>query len=143
MVAGVRTTFGTKGFSDFVPESSDLLVTRLEARGGIVVGKTNTPEMGAGGNTFNEVFGPTLNPGIEAERRRVFRRRGSLLATGEVWLSHGSDHGGSLRTPASFCGIVGLRPSPGPRAVFRPRRIRNRRRAGADGTLGEGLCSVP
>ena len=62
MVCGVRTTFGTMGFSDFVPDISDLLVTRLETRGGIVVGKTNTPEMGAGGNTFNDVFGPTLNP---------------------------------------------------------------------------------
>ena len=114
MVAGVRTTFGTKGFSDFVPESSDLLVTRLEARGGIVVGKTNTPEMGAGGNTFNEVFGPTLNPWDR--RLNAGGSSGGAaasLATGEVWLSHGSDHGGSLRTPASFCGIVGLRPSPG------------------------------
>ena len=114
MVAGVRTTFGTKGFSDFVPENSDLLVTRLEARGGIVVGKTNTPEMGAGGNTFNEVFGPTLNPWDR--RLNAGGSSGGAaasLATGEVWLSHGSDHGGSLRTPASFCGIVGLRPSPG------------------------------
>lgn len=114
MVSGVRTTFGTKAFSQFVPDSSDLLVTRLETRGGLVVGKTNTPEMGAGGNTFNDVFGPTLNPW-----NRHLNAGGSSggaaasLATGEVWLSHGSDHGGSLRTPASYCGIVGLRPSPG------------------------------
>ena len=114
MVSGVRTTFGTKGFSEFVPDSSDLLVTRLETRGGIVVGKTNTPEMGAGGNTFNDVFGPTLNPWDT-----LLNAGGSSggaaasLATGEVWLSHGSDHGGSLRTPAGYCGIVGLRPSPG------------------------------
>jgi len=114
MVAGVRTTFGTRGFADFVPETSDPLVTRLERRGGIVIGKTNTPEMGAGGNTFNDVFGATLNPW-----NRSLNAGGSSggaaasLATGEVWLSHGSDHGGSLRTPACYCGVVGLRPSPG------------------------------
>ena len=114
MVAGVRTTFGTKAFSDFIPDSSDLLVTRLESRGGIVVGKTNTPEMGAGGNTFNDVFGPTLNPwNTDLNAGGSSGGAAAALATGEVWLSHGSDHGGSLRTPASYCGIVGLRPSPG------------------------------
>ena len=114
MVCGVRTTFGTMGFSDFVPDISDLLVTRLETRGGIVVGKTNTPEMGAGGNTFNDVFGPTLNPwDTQLNAGGSSGGAAASLATGEVWLSHGSDHGGSLRTPASYCGIVGLRPSPG------------------------------
>ena len=61
-VAGVRTTFGTPGLADFVPESSDPMVTRLESRGALVIGKTNTPEMGAGANTFNPVFGATRNP---------------------------------------------------------------------------------
>ncbi len=113
-VKGVRTTFGTAGFADFIPTESDPLVERLEARGGVVVGKTNTPEFGAGGNTYNEVFGATLNPW-----NTMLNAGGSSggaaasLAAGEVWLSHGSDHGGSLRTPAAFCGIVGLRPSPG------------------------------
>ena len=113
-VAGVRTTFGTKGLADFVPEASDPLVERIEARGGLVVGKTNTPELGAGGNTFNDVFGPTLNP-YDTRLNAGGSSGGAAagLATGEVWLSHGSDHGGSLRTPAAFCGIVGLRPSPG------------------------------
>lgn len=120
-VAGVRTTFGTAGFADFVPEASDPLVTRIESRGGIVVGKTNTPEMGAGGNTFNDVFGATRNPwdpNLNAGGSSGGAAAG--LATGAVWLSHGSDHGGSLRTPAAYCGIVGLRPSPGRAAGAAP-----------------------
>lgn len=113
-VAGVRTTFGTKGLADHVPAESDPLVERIEARGGLVVGKTNTPEMGAGANTFNDVFGPTLNP-WDTRLNAGGSSGGAAagLATGEVWLSHGSDHGGSLRTPAAYCGIVGLRPTPG------------------------------
>ena len=121
MVAGVRTTFGTRGFADFVPETSDPLVTRLETRGGIVVGKTNTPEMGAGGNTFNDVFGATLNPwNTTLNAGGSSGGAAASLATGEVWLSHGSDHGGSLRTPACYCGVVGLRPSLGRAASASP-----------------------
>lgn len=113
-VKGVRTTFGTKGLAKFIPEESDPLVERLENRGGIVVGKTNTPELGAGGNTFNDVFGPTLNPwDTSLNAGGSSGGAAATLATGGVWLSHGSDHGGSLRTPAAYCGIVGLRPSPG------------------------------
>ena len=113
-VRGVITTFGTKGLEGFVPEVSDPLVTHLEARGAVVMAKSNTPEMGAGGNTFNDVLGPTfnawdttLNAGGSSGGAAV------ALATGAAWLAHGSDHGGSLRTPAAFNGIVGLRPSPG------------------------------
>ena len=114
MVEGVRTTFGTKGLADFVPEESDPIVTRIESRGGIVLGKTNTPEMGAGGNTFNAVFGRTRNP-WDTRLNAGGSSGGAAvsLATGEVWLSHGSDLAGSLRTPAGYCGVVGLRPSPG------------------------------
>lgn len=113
-VAGVRTTYGTAGLRDFVPQISDPLVTRLEARGGVVAGKTNTPEFGAGGNTFNEVYGPTLNPWDTAlNAGGSSGGAAASLAAGEMWLSHGSDHGGSLRTPAAYCGVVGLRPSPG------------------------------
>ncbi len=113
-VAGVRTTYGTKGLSDHIPGASDPLVERLEARGALVVGKTNTPEMGAGANTFNEVFGPTLNPwNTKMNAGGSSGGAAAGLATGEVWLSHGSDHGGSLRTPAAYCGIVGMRPTPG------------------------------
>ena len=113
-VAGVRTTFGTKGLSDFVPKESEPLVINLEKRGALVVGKTNTPEMGAGGNTFNEVFGMTRNP-WNTQRNAGGSSGGSAaaLATGEVWLSHGNDLAGSLRTPAAYCGVVGFRPSPG------------------------------
>ena len=113
-VAGVRTTFGTKGFANFIPEDSDPLVEKLEARGGVILGKTNTPEFGAGGNTFNDIFGPTLNPwNISLNPGGSSGGAAASLASGEIWLSQGSDHGGSLRTPAAYCGIVGLRPSPG------------------------------
>ena len=113
-VGGVLTTFGTKGLAQNIPNASDPLVERLEARGALVVGKTNTPEMGAGANTFNEVFGATLNPWNTAMNAGGSSGGAAAgLATGEVWLSHGSDHGGSLRTPAAYCGVVGMRPSPG------------------------------
>ena len=113
-VEGVRTTFGTKGMADNIPKASDALVQRLEARGGVVLGKTNTPEMGAGANTFNAVFGATRNPWNTAMNAAGSSGGAAVsLATGELWLSHGSDFGGSLRSPANYCGIVGLRPSPG------------------------------
>ncbi len=113
-VAGVRTTFGTPAMEDNVPDTSDPLVQRIEARGAVVMGKTNTPEMGAGANTFNPIFGATRNP-WDTRMNAGGSSGGAAagLATGEVWLSQGTDVGGSLRTPASFCGIVGLRPSPG------------------------------
>src|SRR4051812_30022906 len=113
-VAGVRTTYGSPIFADFVPEQSDLMVERLESRGAVVIGKSNTPEFGAGANTFNEVFGETRNP-WDVLRTCGGSSGGSAvaLATGQVWLATGSDLGGSLRTPAGFCGVVGIRPSPG------------------------------
>ena len=114
VVKGVRTTFGTPGFANFIPPVSDPLVERLESRGGLVIGKTNTPEFGAGGNTFNDVLGATFNPwNTSLNAGGSSGGAAASLATGQVWLSHGSDHGGSLRTPAAYCGIVGLRPSPG------------------------------
>jgi len=113
-VEGVRTTFGTQGMADHVPASSDPLVARIEERGGVVLGKTNTPEIGAGANTFNAVFGATRNPWNTAMNAAGSSGGAAVsLATGELWLSHGSDFGGSLRSPANYCGIVGLRPSPG------------------------------
>ena len=113
-VAGVRTTFGSPIFADNVPEVSDILVQTVEANGGIVVGMTNTPEFGAGANTFNEVFGETRNPWNPAlNAAGSSGGSAAALATGIVALASGSDLGGSLRTPASFCSVVGLRPSPG------------------------------
>ena len=113
-VAGVRSTRGSPIFADYVPEKSDLLVTNLEARGGIVLAKSNTPEFGAGANTFNEVFGKTRNP-WNTNKTCGGSSGGSTtaLAAGQVWLASGSDFGGSLRIPASFCSVVGLRPTPG------------------------------
>lgn len=113
-VAGVRTTFGSEALAEFVPEESDPLVEMLERRGAVVVGKTNTPEFGAGANTFNAVFGATRNP-WDTRRNAGGSSGGSAaaLATGQVWLAQGSDLAGSLRTPAAYCGVVGLRPSPG------------------------------
>ncbi len=113
-VEGVRTTFGSLGLADNIPVQSGDLVQRLEDRGAIVVGKTNTPEMGAGGNTFNAVFGMTRNP-WDTRKNAGGSSGGAAvsLATGEVWLSQGSDLAGSLRTPAAYCGVVGMRPSAG------------------------------
>ena len=128
-VAGVRTTQGSPIFADFVAPASDVLVERLEAEGGIVYAKSNTPEFGAGANTFNDVFGPTLNP-YDTSRSAAGSSGGAAvaLATGMAWLAHGSDLGGSLRNPASFCGIVGMRPTPG--------RVAQSRALCVDGTLG-------
>jgi amidase len=113
-VAGVRSTQGSPIFRTHVPEASDLLVTHLEANGGVIYAMSNTPEFGAGAHTFNEVFGATLNPWNT--RMSASGSSGGAavsLATGMAWVAHGSDLGGSLRNPASFCGVVGLRPSPG------------------------------
>lgn len=114
LVGGVRTTFGNRALSDFVPDTTDPLVARLEQRGALVVGKTNTPEFGAGGNSTNAVFGSTRNP-WDTRMNAGGSSGGAAagLAAGEVWLSHGSDLMGSSRTPAAHCGVVGLRPSPG------------------------------
>lgn len=113
-VEGVRTTWGSPIYADFVPERSDILVETIEAEGGIVYAKSATPEFGAGANTFNEVFGVTRNP-WNTSRSAAGSSGGAAvaLATGMAWVAHGSDLGGSLRNPASFCGIVGMRPSPG------------------------------
>jgi amidase len=90
------------------------MVERLEERGGIVLAMSNTPEFGAGANTFNEVYGETLNPWNTALTcAGSSGGSAAALAAGQVWLATGSDLGGSLRTPASFCSVVGLRPSPG------------------------------
>jgi amidase len=113
-VAGVRTTQGSPIYRDTVPGRSDILVELLESNGGVIYAKSNTPEFGAGANTFNEVFGATRNP-WDLSRSAAGSSGGAAvaLAAGMAWLAHGSDMGGSLRNPASFCGVVGLRPSIG------------------------------
>ncbi len=113
-VEDVRFTLGSPIFADQVATYSDVMVKRLEARGAVVVAKANTPEFGAGAQTFNEVFGTTTNP-WDTKKTPGGSSGGSAatLAAGQVWLAQGSDLGGSLRIPASFAGVVGLRPSPG------------------------------
>ncbi len=128
--AGMRTTYGSQMFADHVPASDALMVQRLRDAGAIVVGKTNTPEFGAGSHTFNEVFGVTRNPwDPERSAGGSSGGAGAALASGLVPLADGSDHGGSIRNPASFNNIVGLRPtpelvpSPGPGEVWEPAAV--------------------
>ena len=111
---GLRTTFGSKIFADHVPDHDGLIVERLHAAGAITVGKTNTPEFGAGSQTFNDVFGATRNP-YDLTKTCGGSSGGAAvaLATGMAPIADGTDFGGSLRNPASFCNVVGLRPSPG------------------------------
>ncbi len=111
---GIRTTFGSPIFANFVPSEDSLLVDRIRGAGAICVGKTNTPEFGAGSQTFNPVFGPTLNPYDRTKTCGGSSGGAAVaLATRLLPIADGSDMGGSLRNPASFCGVVGLRPSPG------------------------------
>ena len=119
--AGIRTTLGSRVHADRVPERDALIVQRLRAAGAVVVGKTNTPEFGAGSHTFNEVFGATRNP-WDTGRSAGGSSGGAAaaLAAGMVPIADGSDLGGSVRNPASFCNVVGLRPSPGRVASTRP-----------------------
>jgi amidase len=110
--AGIRTTFGSPVFRDYVPSADSPLVARLKGAGAITIGKTNTPEFGAGSQTFNPIFGPTLNP-YDTTKTCGGSSGGAAvaLACRMLPLADGSDMGGSLRNPAAFCGVVGLRPS--------------------------------
>ena len=112
--AGLRTTFGSLLFKDNVPAEDEYNVANIRRAGGVILGKTNTPEFGAGANTTNRVYGPTGNP-FDPAKTCAGSSGGSAvaLALGQVALATGSDLGGSLRTPASFCGVAGFRPSPG------------------------------
>ena len=111
---GIRTTFGSPIYQDFVPAEDSLTVERLRHAGAICVGKTNTPEFGAGSQTFNPVFGATLNPHDRTKTCGGSSGGAAVaLATHMLPIADGTDMGGSLRNPASFCGVVGLRPSPG------------------------------
>lgn len=113
-VAGLRTTFGSKLYAEHIPDEDALVVSRLRAAGAVILGKTNTPEFAAGGHTFNDVFGVTRNPWNPERSPGGSTGGGAVgLATGMIALAEGTDLGGSLRIPASFCGVVGIRPSPG------------------------------
>jgi amidase len=113
-VSGTRTTFGSRAFEHHVPEHSDYFVAAVEQAGGIVFAKSNTPEFEAGANTFNDVFGSTLNPWNPSLSAAGSSGGAAVaVATGMAPIAQGSDFACSLRYPASFCGVVGLRPSPG------------------------------
>ena len=113
-VAGLRTTYGSPFYTDHIPFEDALVVTRLRQAGAVIIGKTNTPEFAAGGNTWNDIFGRTRNPWDPAKSAGGSTGGGAVgLATGMIALAEGTDLGGSLRIPASFCGVTGLRPSPG------------------------------
>jgi len=111
---GICTTYGSMVFKDFLPDHDALIVARQKAAGAIALGKTNVPEFGAGSQTFNPVFGETRNP-YDLTKTCGGSSGGAAvaLATGLVPLADGTDLGGSLRNPANFCNVVGLRPSPG------------------------------
>jgi amidase len=111
---GIRTTYGSRIYADHIPTQDALLVERLRAAGAIIIGKTNSPEFGAGSQTFNEVFGATRNP-YDLTKTCGGSSGGAAvaLATGMIPIADGSDLGGSLRNPGSFCNVVGFRPSPG------------------------------
>src|SRR6187551_2259045 len=113
-VAGWLTTKGSPLLADYVPDRDELVVERIRRAGAVPIGKTNVPEFAAGSHTFNTVFGTTLNP-VDPTRSAGGSSGGAAcaLAAGMVPLADGSDMGGSLRNPASFCGVVGLRPSLG------------------------------
>jgi amidase len=112
--AGIRTTKGSPILADEVPAEDELVIERIRAAGAITLGKTNVPEFGAGSHTFNPLFGVTRNP-YDLGRSSGGSSGGAAaaLATGMHPLADGSDVGGSLRNPASFCNVVGLRPAPG------------------------------
>jgi amidase len=113
-VQGMGTTYGSRIYKDYMPEQSALIVERLQKAGAITIGKTNTPEFGAGAQTYNEVFGETLNP-YDTTKTCGGSSGGAAvaLACGMLPIADGSDFGGSLRNPANFCNVVGFRTSPG------------------------------
>src|SRR6185295_11767442 len=112
--AGIRTTFGSPLYRDNVPTVDAILVKRVRDAGAITLGKTNTPEFGAGSNTFNPVFGATVNPyDLTKTVGGSSGGAAAALRCGMVPIAGGSDTGGSLRNPAAFTNVVGLRPSPG------------------------------
>jgi amidase len=141
MTAGIRTTFGSKLYENNVPDVDEVLVERVRQEGGIIMGKTNTPEFAAGASTFNKVFGITRNPwNTEYTVGGSSGGAAAAAAAGIGPLAQGSDLGGSLRIPASFCGVVGLRPAPG-RVPSYPREL-NWDDLAVDGPIARNVADV-
>jgi amidase len=140
-VEGVRTTWGSPIHANHIPTRSAWQVQNLEKEGAIVYAKSATPEFGAGANTFNEVFGATLNPWNRTRSAAGSSGgAGVALATGMAWVAQGSDTGGSLRNPASFCGVVGLRPSRG--RVARDPGVLADSLLGVDGPMARNIADT-
>ncbi len=114
LTRGIRTTFGSRIFRDFIPDQDSPLVERIRGAGAVTIGKTNTPEFGAGSQTFNEVFGATLNPWDLTKTCGGSSGGGAVsVACCMLPIADGTDLGASLRNPAAFCNVVGFRPSAG------------------------------
>jgi amidase len=130
---GIRTTFGSPLFKDYIPAEDDIVVERMRRAGAITIGKTNTPEFGAGSQTFNKIFGATRNPYDLSKTCGGSTGGGAVsLACGFAPVVSGSDTGGSLRNPAAFCNVAGFRPSIG--------RVPNPKQAFAWSTLSTSGC---
>ena len=113
-VQGVRTTYGSRLYESHIPKKSDIVVETIEKNGGIILGKSNIPEFAAGSHTYNDLFGTTYNPwNTTLSAGGSSGGSAAALASGMAWFATGSDLGGSLRNPASWCGVTGLRPTPG------------------------------
>jgi amidase len=137
--AGLRTTYGSEIFKDNVPAGDCLLVERLRQAGALIIGKTNTPEFGAGSNTFNNIFGTTRNPyNLQKTVGGSSGGAAAALATRMLPIADGSDMGGSLRNPAAFCNVVGFRPSMG-RVPSWPSTLTWQSRMGIEGPMARNV----
>ena len=136
---GIRTTYGSRLYQDHLPQSDDPVVARMRAHGAVIFGKTNTPEFGVGSNTVNRVFGPTGNP-FDTTRTCGGSSGGSAvaLATSMAPVANGSDSGSSIRNPAAFCGVTGIRPTPG--LVASDRRVIGLSTNGVQGPMGRTVA---
>lgn len=136
---GIRTTLGSPIFADNVPAQDSLLVRRLKQAGALIIGKTNTPEFGAGSHTFNPLFGVTRNPyDLDKTAGGSSGGAAAAVAAGMLPLADGSDMGGSLRNPAAFCNIVGFRPSLG-RVPYWPNQMAWQSRLGVEGPMARDV----
>lgn len=137
---GIRTTYGSPLYQDHVPDRDDPVVARMRRHGAVILGKTNSPEFGVGSNTTNRVFGPTANP-FDTNRTSGGSSGGAgvALATNMTPLANGSDSGSSIRNPAAFCGVIGLRPTPG--LVASDRRVIGLTTNGVQGPMGRTVAT--